>query len=182
MQQINTKYKKYAIIAGAAILLYAILRGGKTELTEQYWKNNKDKILSPLKGLLILTSSFGYRNNPLTGQPGQFHNGADLVMRNMASAGQPVYAPYSGKILKKWYNAFGGHQLIIDSGYAKFGFAHLMEESPFSVGDIVKIGQVIGKLGNTGTSTGPHLHFTLRLNDALVDPVSNIPALKKAIL
>ena len=73
--------------------------------------------------------------------------------------------------MQKYFNNSGGNQIIIDSGYAKFGFAHLNRYAEgIKVGSIVSKGQLIGYVGNTGISTGTHLHFTLRLNDVATDP------------
>ena len=62
-----------------------------------------------------------------------------------------------------------------------FGFAHLKDKSPLAVGSKIAQGSFIGYVGNTGHSFGPHLHFTLRLNNVVVDPVSNIQVLKNAL-
>lgn len=186
VKEFYNKNKNSVTLAAAVLLLYAVARfsrGGYT-LNQKQWEalSKNGGILNPLKGRLVVTSGYGYRSNPKTGQPGQFHNGTDLVLRGGNSLGAPVYAPYGGKIVVNEWNAYGGgNQLIIDSGYAKFGFAHLLERSPLKVGDIVKKGQMVGKLGNTGTSTGAHLHFTLRLDDKLVDALKAMPGLKKSL-
>jgi len=171
-------------IAIGVILLYGILKmaKGKT-LTESQFKSEilKGGIYNPLKGKLIQTSPFGYRTHPVTGKSSVFHNGSDLVLRGGNSLGAPLYAPYSGTIIKNEYNSIGGHQVVLDSGYIKFGFAHLQEKSPLKVGTVVKRGDIIGKLGNSGTGTGPHLHFNVRINDVFVDPIKTLPLLKSAI-
>jgi murein DD-endopeptidase MepM/ murein hydrolase activator NlpD len=83
----------------------------------------------------------------------------------------PIVAPLNGIVSAKYFNNSGGNQIIIDSGYAKFGFAHLNRYAEgIKVGSIVSKGQFIGYVGNTGTSTGTHLHFTLRLNNVATDP------------
>ena len=163
------------------LLTYLIYKLGikNVEITEAEFlrlKSNKG-IKNPLAGKLVLTSPFGWRIQPKTGKQ-EFHNGVDLVFPYPTqTSGQPIYAPLSGKISANYSNALGGNQLILDSGFAKFGFAHLLQPSPLPVGTIVKKGQEIGKVGNTGLSTGAHLHFTLRLNGAVVDPLKNLPDL-----
>lgn len=139
--------------------------------------NKSNKIDLPIKGNLKLTSGYGWRSFG----GGQFHNGIDLVLKDKSVLGEPLIAPLSGEITANYFNDRGGHQLVLDSGYAKFGFAHLQNKSPLPVGSKVKKGQVIGYVGNTGTSTGAHLHFTLRLDGKIVDPLANITKLKNAI-
>jgi murein DD-endopeptidase MepM/ murein hydrolase activator NlpD len=127
-----------------------------------------------MKGKIRMTSPFGNRSRG-------FHNGVDLVSVGSATLGQPIYAPLSGTIISNFFDDRGGYQIILDSGYARFGFAHLQNKSTLPVKSKVIKGQVIGYVGNTGTSTGAHLHFTLRLDGAIVDPVANINILKSAI-
>lgn len=173
--------KKTLLISGAVFvtfLLYKLGFKGYT-ITQTEWINlNKtNKIDLPIKGNLKLTSGFGWRSFG----GGQFHNGIDLVLKDKSVAGEPIFAPLSGTITANYFNDRGGNQLSLDSGFAKFGFAHLQNKSPLPVGSKVKKGQLIGYVGNTGTSTGAHLHFTLRLNDKIVDPIANITKLKNAI-
>jgi len=129
-----------------------------------------------LSGKIRLTSPFGWRVHPVTGTR-QFHNGADLVFRDVKTEGQPIFAPLAGKVTKNWTDSIGGNSVVVDSGFVKFGFAHMQNKSPYPVGTIVQKGQLIGYVGNTGRSTGAHLHLTMRLNDAVVDPMANVPAL-----
>lgn len=180
------KNKNTVLAGGALVLLYVVLKLAKRgyTLTKDTWTElvARGGVTNPLKGRLVLTSGYGYRTNPATGQSGQFHNGADLVLRGGATSGAPVLAPFSGTITVNEWNVYGGgNQLIIDSGYATFGFAHLLERSPLRVGTIVKKGQVVGRVGNTGTSTGAHLHFTLRLGGAFANPVTAMPGLAAAL-
>lgn len=113
-------------------------------------------------------SGFGPRRAPKPGASTN-HNGIDLG----ASAGSNIYSVKPGKILSAYYNSKGGNQIIIahDDG-TRSGYAHLKD---FAVkqGDVVGAGDVIGYVGNTGISTGPHLHFTYRNEKGdLVDPYS----------
>lgn len=172
------KNKNTIKVAASVILLYGILKMAlrNYSLSESEWKAKikSGQIKNPLSGKLTLTSGYGNRN-------GSFHNGSDLVLRAGNSLGAPIIAPWNGKVVLNDFNQIGGNQVIIDSGFAKFGFSHLKEKSPLQVGTIVRAGQVIGKLGSTGISSGPHLHFTLRLNDIVVNPVANMPALAEAV-
>lgn len=152
------------------------------QMTENEWKRRiaNGTIGNPMSGKIAITSPFGMRLNPVTGQS-QFHNGVDLIqIPGNTTDGSPLFASAPGKVIANYYNDLGGFQLVIDSGFAKFGYAHLKEKSPLPVDTIVRKGQKIGRIGNTGRSTGPHLHFTLRLNDVLVNPVDNMPGIKNA--
>lgn len=176
--------KKIIITLIGASLLYGIIKmaAKSWQMTEKEWKRRiaNGMIGNPMKGKIYITSPFGNRNNPFGGGT-QFHNGVDLIQVPFNSTdGAPLFASAPGKVIANYYNQFGGNQLIIDSGFAKFGYAHLKEKSPLPVDTIVRKGQKIGNIGNTGASSGAHLHFTLRLNDVLVNPVENMPGIKNA--
>ena len=117
------------------------------------------KGVDPVKGRI--TSRYGTRQSG-------FHNGTDIAV----PVGTKVRSPWRGKVAGVISNNAGGLQMVIDhpNGY-RTGYAHL---SAFrvSAGQKVIRGQVIALSGNTGGSTGPHLHFTLRKNGQLVDPES----------
>jgi hypothetical protein len=111
-------------------------------------------------------SGFGKRRAPIKGASTD-HNGIDLGMR----AGANIYSIKPGKVLSAYYNSKGGNQVIIahDDG-TRSGYAHL-KDFAIKEGDVVGAGDVIGYVGNTGISTGPHLHFTYRNEKGdLVDP------------
>ncbi len=121
------------------------------------------KIAFPAKG--ILTSSFGMRVSPITGV-NIMHSGIDIG----ASAGSNVIAAASGEILQASYmGGYGNAVLIYHGGGLATLYAHL---SGFAVqtGQKVKQGQIIGYVGSTGFTTGPHLHFEVRVNGAPVNP------------
>lgn len=180
----DRKQKKFVLVTGAMLLTFLLYKLGlkRYALTETQFKRLQTTggISSPLRGKLRVTSPFGWRKNPITGQS-QFHNGVDLVFKDGKTEGQPVYAPIAGVVSKNWFDSKGGNSIVIDSGFAKFGFAHLQSASPYPVDTIIQRGQLIGYVGNTGTSTGSHLHLTLRLNDAVVDPLKNVPAIIQQI-
>lgn len=174
------KDQKY-LIGGAVLITLLLYKLGFKgySITQNEWiqLNKTNKIGLPVAGNLKLTSGFGWRSFG----GGQFHNGIDLVLKDKSILGAPLLAPLSGTITDNYFNDRGGFQLVLDSGFAKFGFAHLQSKSPIAKGTKVKKGQLIGYVGNTGTSTGAHLHFTLRLDNEVVDPIKNITALKNAI-
>ncbi|MGE0638495.1 MAG: M23 family metallopeptidase [Bacteroidia bacterium] len=114
-----------------------------------------------------ITSKFGYRTDPKTGKQNAFHNGIDLAV----ALNTPIKSPMPGIVDAITSGGDGGNQVILkhDNGY-KTGYAHLSKQL-VKKGDKVKQGDVIGLSGNTGKSTGPHLHFTLTdPSGAKVDP------------
>jgi murein DD-endopeptidase MepM/ murein hydrolase activator NlpD len=110
--------------------------------------------IAPLKGKV--TSKFGNRNAPVNGASTN-HNGVDIA----AAVGTPIVAPLDGIISDINTHKTGGKQLIIKhvNGY-KTGYAHLSGYN-VKVAEKVKQGQIIAFVGNTGVSTGAHLHFTV---------------------
>ena len=114
-----------------------------------------------------LSSVYGYRTHPVTGQKNKKHNGVDLT----ATIGTPVYATRSGKVSYVGYQAGGaGNYVNIthDNGFLST-YMHL-DSYIVKSGEYVTIGQLIGYAGNTGGSTGPHLHFGIKKNGAWVNP------------
>lgn len=98
-------------------------------------------------------------------------NGLDIA----APAGTAIYPPMSGEVVKKWSDGQNGHAVMIkhSNGYVT-GYAHMRSPSPLKVGDEVTSGTVIGAVGSTGKSSGPHLHYTVRRSKdgPKVDPQS----------
>ena len=115
---------------------------------------------------LTVTSPFGNRTHPITGEIDSFHNGVDFL----AVVGTPVYSLADGKIDNVYYNDTGGNQITINhpEGY-RSGYAHL-SDTLVEPGSTVKAGQLIAYSGNTGGSTGPHLHFTVKKNGEYINP------------
>lgn len=136
------------------------------EELEAYYKGGK--LGYPLPRTYRVTSHFGYRTDPITGRSGAFHNGTDFG----APGGTNVLAAESGKVLvAEWYGGYG-NTVIINHGNGLWTlYAHMQNNSiTVKEGDIVQKGDVIGKVGTTGRSTGNHLHFEVRLNGQVVDP------------
>ena len=121
------------------------------------------KLLYPARG--ILTSGFGYRISPLSGTR-RFHGGIDIG----ADTGTPVLAAAAGKVISAEYmGGYGYSILLYHGGGVSTVYGHL---SGFAVsaGQNVKQGQTIGYVGSTGYSTGPHLHFEVRVNGVQQNP------------
>ena len=119
------------------------------------------------------TSAFGSRS-VFNGQPRSPHSGADF----RAAEGTPVAAPNYGTVALVGDTYFSGGSVILDHGWGLYSyFAHL-SKILVEAGDVVEPGQVIGHAGATGRVTGPHLHWTVRLNNARVDPLSLVEILQ----
>lgn len=112
-----------------------------------------------------VTSKYGYRIHPITGKR-KFHNGIDLAM----PVGTRINAPCNGEVIKVWENATGGLQMQVKCGDYTFGFAHLSKILVKS-GE-VKRGDLVALSGNSGASTGAHLHMTVRFEGKLIDPLT----------
>ncbi|MDR1317599.1 MAG: M23 family metallopeptidase [Spirochaetales bacterium] len=113
-----------------------------------------------------LTSSFGMRPDPFTGVR-RFHNGIDLA----APEGTSIFAAMAGKVVKVGVHAAYGRYIIVShaGGYQSW-YAHLRKPL-VEQGRSVSQGQLIGEMGNTGYSTGPHLHFSIFKDGKAVDPI-----------
>ena len=112
-----------------------------------------------------LTSGYGMRSHPVLGGRRQ-HNGVDLA----APSGTPVYATADGRVgMAQWYSSYGNYVQIEHGGQLQTRYAHL---SSYTVqpGTMVRKGDLIGYVGSTGRSTGPHLHYEVRVAGESVDP------------
>ena len=117
-------------------------------------------------------SAFGTRTI-LNGEPRSPHSGADFG----SPTGTPVKAPNAGRVLLADSLYYTGNTIVIDHGLGLYSlFAHL-SEIDVRVEDMVKTGDVVGTVGATGRVTGPHLHWSVRVNGARVDPVSLLEVL-----
>jgi len=119
----------------------------------------------PVVGEVEFTSGFGVRADPFLGRPAM-HTGLDF----RAATGDPVRATANGKVASSGWAGGYGRMVEIDHGNGlSTRYGHL-SEIDVKVGDVVKIGQVIGLVGSTGRSTGPHLHYETRIDGEAVDP------------
>ena len=120
--------------------------------------------IRPVKGRI--SGVYGSRRI-LNGQPGRLHYGLDIA----APSGTPVKAAAAGKIAFTHPGMFfNGKTVIINHGLGLTSTYIHMSDISVKVGDIVVKGQIIGKIGKTGRATGPHLHWSLRLNNQELDP------------
>ena len=123
--------------------------------------------LWPVTG--FVSSNFGTRNSPF-GRGSQFHKGLDISNR----IGTPIIAPAEGTVILAGPDGAYGNSVEIDHGGGIITkYAH-MQRAIVHNGDWVKRGQVLGYIGMTGRTTGPHLHYEVRLNGAPVNPLRYI--------
>ena len=115
-----------------------------------------------------LTAGFGYRKNPFTSRGSEFHKGIDFA----ASYGQTVSATGDGIVAFAGWNAGYGRMVIISHGYGLTTLYAHNSKLLVKQGDKVKKGQAIAKVGNTGRSTGTHLHYEVKLNGKNVNPAN----------
>lgn len=115
------------------------------------------------------TSSFGYRTSPFTGRR-EMHKGLDVATRT----GTAIISPADGLVIFSGREGGFGNLVLLDHGYGivtKFGHASVLEVKR---GQKVKRGDVIARVGNTGRSTGPHLHYEVLVNGVAVNPMRYI--------
>ena len=108
-----------------------------------------------------ISSPYGYRINPITGAS-ELHDGVDIA----APAGSPVAAPLAGTVTFAGWNGGYGNQVTLNHGGFTTFYAH-MSSILASVGQLLQAGQVLGLVGSTGMSTGPHLHWGSSAGDPM---------------
>lgn len=119
----------------------------------------------PMNG--VITSEYGYRSDPFLGTM-RYHNGLDIAV----PTGTPVRSVSDGYVtLSSWYGGYG-NCVIISIGNGKSTLYGHLNSRACTAGQYVTKGQIVGYVGSTGRSTGPHLHFTLFLNGRDINPYS----------
>ena len=149
----------------------------KTEVTIQersfqelveYLEDQKSLLKStpsvwPVKGWL--TSTFGYRSSPFTGRR-ELHQGLDIATRS----GTPIIAPADGLVVFAGREGGFGNMIIIDHGYGittRYGHCSSLD---VKLGQKIKRGDIVARVGSTGRSTGPHVHYEVAVNGVSVNP------------
>jgi len=118
-----------------------------------------------------LTSTYGSRSNPFTGHP-EFHHGIDIA----AAAGTEVFPAREGVVRETGrHPVLGNYVILLHEGGYETVYGHL-EQVFVSLQQTVTSGMIIGKVGSTGMSTGPHLHFEIRRRGSSRDPLPLLPA------
>jgi murein DD-endopeptidase MepM/ murein hydrolase activator NlpD len=125
---------------------------------------NGDLFIWPVRGRI--TSRYGYRRSPITGAR-SFHSGLDIS----ANIGVPIKAAMSGRVISTGYNDIFGYFVVIShhSNYRTL-YGH-MNRIRTENGAYVRTGQIIGDVGNTGQSTGAHLHFQVYKGGLTINPL-----------
>lgn len=118
-----------------------------------------------------MTSSFGMRDHPILGGR-RAHKGVDLA----APVGTPIYATADGKVSRaSWFSGYGLFVSLEHGGDMQTRYGH-MSRLNVAEGQIVHKGDVIGYVGSTGNSTGPHLHYEVRVDGTAVNPIPYMQA------
>ncbi|MGD9562642.1 MAG: M23 family metallopeptidase [Pyrinomonadaceae bacterium] len=118
-----------------------------------------------------INNEFGFRRNPFGGRAYEFHAGMDID----GERGDTVIAPAGGTVTEAGWKGGYGQMIEIDHGNGlKTRYGHL-SKIEVSAGDTLSRGQLIAYVGSTGRSTGPHLHYELRLNDRPINPRRFLP-------
>lgn len=118
-----------------------------------------------------INNEFGFRRNPFGGRSYEFHSGMDID----GDRGDMVVAPANGTVVTAGWLGGYGRMIEIDHGnglITRYGHLSKLE---VSAGDLIQRGQLIGLVGSTGRSTGPHLHYELRLDSKPVNPRRFLP-------
>ena len=118
----------------------------------------------PVKNARI-TSKFGYRTNPVSGNYG-FHTGLDLA----AAEGTPVAASFYGRVVETGSSDVWGNYVLLEHSEDFCTYYCHLSEIYVNEGAVIRQGETIGLVGSTGWSTGPHLHFEVRINGVRVNP------------
>ncbi len=127
--------------------------------------NYLGRFIFPVRYYYRISSGFGWRRHPITGRR-EFHRGIDIA----APIGTPVRAATYGKVIfAGWYKNYGKLIILKHSGGYTTRYGHLWKIR-VKFGQRVREGQVIGYVGNTGLSTGPHLHFEVRRYGGAINP------------
>jgi len=143
----------------------------------QHWSDTPslgESMILPVTGRL--SSPFGLRRF-FNKQPRKPHSGIDIA----APHGTPIVSPLAGKIIRTGRYFFNGNTIFIDHGQGLVTMYCHMSKIKVKAGQAVKQGQIIGAIGKTGRVTGPHLHWSISLNDARVDPSLFYTNMKRAL-
>jgi len=151
----------------------AALIDNHKEIIEEYYDASvqyEDKLkrtpsILPVNG--PISSPFGYRRNPFGRWTSEFHNGVDIA----CDYGTPVLAVAEGTVTFSGWDGYWGRRVEVNHGFGVVTFYAHNSKLTVNVGDKVTKGEIIAYSGNTGRSTGSHLHYSAYVNGELVDPL-----------
>lgn len=136
-------------------------------LLDQKQRLDHTPSIYPVNGVLM--RGFGVKSDPFTGTMRQ-HHGLDLA----APIGTPIYAPAAGKVILRERQTQYGNTIVIDHGYGVETLYGHMSKFAAKLGQSVRRGDIIGYVGNTGYSTGPHLHYEVHANGRSQNPMAYV--------
>jgi murein DD-endopeptidase MepM/ murein hydrolase activator NlpD len=134
----------------------------QTSRNERLWKS---VFIRPVEG--EISTGFGL-TRIINGQQRSQHTGVDL----RAEEGTSVLASNHGVVVLVDELFFSGKTVILDHGWGLYSMYFHLSEALVNEGNLVRAGAILGRVGSTGRSTGPHLHWGIRINGARVDPLS----------
>ena len=139
---------------------------------QKQWISGYPSITYPLKSIKV-TSPYGYRRDPITGKQ-SWHNGLDLRAKN-----EPAYAMMDGIVEKVGYNNRSGNYVTLRHGNYHVSYCHL-SSIIVRKGEYVYPGIIVGVTGNTGRSTGSHLHLTCKKDGKSINPAILLNLIEKS--
>lgn len=153
----------------AIIMLFSLISTTKLEASSYIKFNNKASSFQwPLNNDYNVSSFYGVRRHPVYGRNIK-HNGIDIS----ASQGTSIHSINAGVVKSTGFQSARGYYIIIKNGDIQVLYQHLKQNSiKVKVGDTITKGEVIAEVGNTGVSTGPHLHLEVYKNNVLTNPLS----------
>ncbi len=164
--------KEYEADIAAQNSTIAALEAAAAAERKQLEELNKPKVTYdggmfqfPLTSYKRISDEYGYRIHPTLGVK-KFHNGVDFA----AASGTPILAAYDGTVVGAAYNSSMGNYVMLNHGDGLYTIYMHASSLNVSQGQTVTKGQQIAAVGSTGRSTGPHLHFSVRLNGEYVNP------------
>lgn len=169
-KKLNRQKLQDSLILVAQTKMLDQIKNRKNQLTPYNFVNepkkiNFSKIVMPLNRGISVTSPYGIRTHPIFGAS-KFHNGIDLVANY-----ENVYSVLDGIVTETGWDNNGGGNYIKINHFNRFETAYLhLSEIYYRVGEFVKAGFVIAKSGNSGNSTGPHLHFSVKEFGQSINP------------
>ena len=165
LSKINNVGVDEALSVGHTLFLY-----GDKLTNDQRAEISGTSFKKPLKSSYYISSPFGWRVNPFDASKRSYHNGLDMA----CPTGTPIYSTAAGTVVTAGYTSVYGNYVIIKhtSGYKSL-YGH-MSQINVKYGQYVDQGTIIGKVGSTGQSTGPHLHFTIYKNDKAISPYEKV--------
>lgn len=186
------KWNHWLSLAGASLIALGLspqlgkaLEQGQSPVAAADWRNGS----FPVENFQGYTSPFGYRRSPMGGYSTEFHSGLDFA----APEGSYIRSWWAGRVIEVSDNTACGTAVRVQSGSWVHVYCHLKgyvqrdASGPYisdrdgglqiRQGQVITAGQRIGRVGMTGRTTGPHLHWTLKYQGQLVDPAVVLQAM-----